>query len=118
MSSTLNAVLYWAPRIAGICATLFLALFAFDAPDGSPSREVVTGTAIHLLPATLCGVLVALSWRLPRVGATLFGLVAIGYALSVPSRLDWIALISGPLVVIALLFAWSPAHRAPAHRNT
>jgi CHASE2 domain-containing sensor protein len=96
------------PRAAGIGATLLLGLFALDAFDGRSLGQVLPDFAIHLLPAMVCGTVVALAWRRPWIGATVFGLLAAGYALSVPSRPDWIAVISGPLAAVALLFAISP----------
>ena len=108
MSSKVSSFLFWAPRMAGIAATLLLSLFAFDALDGRPVREVAADLAIHLVPAALCGAAVALAWWLPRVGAALFGLLAIGYALSVPSRPDW----------IAVMCVWSPARRSLVHSKT
>ena len=113
MSSKLATFLFWLPRAAGVGATLFLALFALDAFDGRPPGEVLPDFVIHLLPAVVCGAVVALAWRHPWVGAAAFGLLAFGYALSVPSRPDWIVIISGPLAVVALLFAISPKRRSP-----
>lgn len=108
MSPRAGSFLYWAPRVAGIGATVFFAAFALDAFDGGSVHDVVPSFAVHLAPAALCAAGVLLAWRHPAVGAFLFALLAVGYAFSVPSRPDWIAAISGPLVLIALLFAISP----------
>lgn len=100
------AALLWTPRIAGIVFALFLALFALDA--------VGQGQAflVHLLPSIAVLGVVALSWRFPLAGAGAFLAMALAYAVSVHWRLDWIAAIGAPLVVIALLFVASWYYRA------
>ena len=113
MSSTLKPLLYWTPRLVGVAVTLFVAAFALDAFDGRPFFEAIPGFLIHLLPAGVCAAVVAAAWRFHWIGAIGFGALAVGYALMVPSRPDWIAVISGPLALTALLFALSPARRRP-----
>jgi len=100
------AALLWIPRIAGIAFGLFLGLFALDA--------VGEGEAflIHLLPSLAVLGVVALSWRFPLAGACAFIGMALAYAISVHWRLDWMAVIATPLVVIALLFVASWRYRA------
>jgi len=112
MSSHLNGLLTWAPRLVGIAVCLFLAMFALDAFDGGPLTETLPAFAIHLLPAAIVGVVVAVAWRIPWVGAAGFGLAAIAYAASVPARPDWILAISGPLGLTAVLFALSASRGA------
>ena len=111
MSTKVESLLFWAPRVIGIGATLFLALFALDAFDGRPLSAVLPDFAMHLVPAAVCSVVVALAWRYPWVGAATLGALAVGYALSVPTHPDWIAVISGPLALTALMFAISPPRR-------
>jgi hypothetical protein len=84
---------------------LFLALFALDAFHGQPPGQAVADFAMHLLPAAVVLAVVAVSWRHPWIGAAAFAAMAIGYAAMVPRRPDWILVISGPLALIALLFA-------------
>jgi hypothetical protein len=112
MTKTSAAVVRWMPRIAGIAMTLFLALFALDAFNGRSFVQALPGFLIHLIPAFLVLAVVALAWRVPLVGATAFTLLAIGYAVMVKGRADWIAVISGPLVLVALLFLVSWRYRA------
>jgi hypothetical protein len=99
-------ILHWTPRILGVLLTLFLAAFALDAFSEGPMAVV-----IHLLPAALVGLVIAAAWRKPILGAVAFAALAVGYALMVPSRPDWILAISGPLGLTALLFAVSAARR-------
>jgi hypothetical protein len=87
---------------------LFLALFALDAWDpAKPLGARAAGLLIHLLPAALVLTVVALSWRREWIGAVVFVGLAIAYAVMVNFRVDWIAVISGPLLLAGLLFFWS-----------
>ncbi len=107
MSPRFQSFLIWAPRIAGVAVTLFVAMFALDAFDGGPLSETLPAFLIHLIPAAIVGVVVAAAWRHPWVGAAGFGALAVAYAAAVPGRPDWILAISGPLLVTAVLFALS-----------
>jgi len=107
MSSQVRAFVMWAPRVVGIGVTLFVAMFALDAFDGGPLSQTVPAFAIHLIPAAIVGLVVAVAWRHPWVGAAGFGALAATYAAMVPHRPDWILAISGPLVLTAVLFASS-----------
>lgn len=105
--------LLWAPRIAGIAMGLFLGLFALDAfEEGKVLYEAIPAFLIHLIPSFGVLAVVALSWRFPLVGAVAFLGLALTYAISVHWRIDWIAVIATPLVVIALLFVASWHYRA------
>ena len=104
MSEGARPLFLWMARLAGISISLFLALFALDAFDGGPVAETLPAFVIHLWPAALCGVVVALGWRRWWAGALGFAALAAGYAAWTSGRLDWILAISGPLAVTALLF--------------
>ena len=106
-------VMLWLPRIAGVALSVFLSLFALDAFSGKPFIEALPGFLIHLAPALLVLAIVALAWRLPLVGAAAFPILALGYAMMVRWRLDWVAVIGGPLVILGVLFLLS-AYSRPA----
>jgi hypothetical protein len=116
MSPHLQRLLIWAPRLIGIALCLFASLLALDAFDGRPLAQALPAFAIHLLPAALVAATVVVAWRFPWVGAAGFGLLSIAYAASVPTRVDWILVISGPLALTAALFALSalPSVRSPS----
>jgi hypothetical protein len=100
-----ESVLPWSARILGICVSAFLALFALDA--FAPHRtfvQSVPGLIVHLLPALLVLGIVAVSWRREWIGACAFTALAVGYALLARDRLDWVAAISGPLLIVGVLF--------------
>ena len=109
MASHARSPLLWVARVAGLGISLFLALFALDAFDGRPLGQALPAFAIHLGPAALCAAVVAVGWRLWWAGALGFAGLAAAYAVSVyrlgtGARLDWIAVISGPLMGVALLY--------------
>lgn len=98
-------VLFWAPRLLGIAFTVFLALFALDAFEaGKPLWPAIRDFVLHLVPAlVVLGVLV-LAWRDERIGALAFLMLAAAYAVWVGFRADWVLTISGPLLLVAVLF--------------
>lgn len=100
----------------GIAVSLFLALFALDAfTPGKPPGRALTNLTIHLVPAgTVLGI-VALSWRRAWIGGAAFILLAGAYALTVRFRPDWVLAISGPLLMVGVLFLWS--WRSDQRRN-
>ncbi len=119
MSHSLRSLVVWAPRVLGVLVSGFLALFALDAFDGRPILEVLPGFAIHLIPAALVALVVAIGWRFPWVGAASCVGLAVFYAAKVPSRPAWILVISGPLLLTAVLFALGARfgkHGPPQHR--
>ena len=112
---TRDQLLLWAPRLLGIALALFLSIFALDAFEPQkPLAAVLTDLAVHLVPAAVVLAIVALAWRWPLAGGVAFVLLAFAYALSVRFRLDWVMVISGPMLMTGLLFLWS--WRLPARR--
>ena len=105
MSPHVRAFVVWGPRVFGLAVAGFVALFALDAFDGRPIVQALPDFAKHLVPAAVVGAVVAVGWRFPWAGALGFACLAAGYATMVPNRPDWILVISGPLVVVAILFA-------------
>jgi len=109
-------LVFWAARLGGLAMAAFLALFALDAVNGQSWTQTITDMAIHLLPSLLVLALVALSWKFDWVGAIGFFALAFLYAAMVRGRLDWIAVISTPLLLVGLLFCASWRARAVSHR--
>ena len=109
MRPTSTQLLVWAPRLLGLAVCLFLGLFALDAFDERQNlARSLPDFAIHLLPVLVLVTIVLLSWRRPWIGGTVFIAVAVLYATTLArGRLDWIAVIAGPLFVVGLLFLWS-----------
>lgn len=106
MNTSLKAVLFWTPRIAGILFVLFLSLFALDIfGQGYSFWETVVGLFMHLIPSILLAIAIALAWRWGWIGATLF----IGWAawyVATARGFDWsvYALIAGIPFAVGVLF--------------
>jgi hypothetical protein len=100
MRSAGDTLLLWAPRWLGIAVCLFLALFALDAVG---AREFL----FHLGPMLLLMAVVLASWKQPWLGGAVFTVLALVYAYSARHRPDWVLAVSGPLLVVGLLFLWS-----------
>ena len=112
---TSQNLLLWSPRILGIAASVFVGLFALDAfGQGRTFLESLPGFLIHLIPAALLLAIVLLSWHREWLGGVAFLSLALAYALMVRWRMDWVAAISGPLVVVGVLFLFSWLHRRTA----
>ena len=95
---------------------LFLGLFALDAfSEGKPLVQALADFIIHLAPAAVLFVVVALAWRREWIGGIAFVGLAIAYAASNMGRPDWILTISGPLAIVGALFFWSWRHHAQFH---
>jgi hypothetical protein len=113
VTNTFVRVLLWTPRVLGILVCLFLGLFALDAfAEGKPVVRALTDFGIHLVPAALLLLVVIASWRWEWLGGIAFSALAMVYAAVMTTRLDWIFVISGPLLLVGALFLWSWRSRA------
>jgi len=115
MQRTSAAWLSWAPRVAGVLVAAFLALFALDAFENQSFLGALPAFAIHLIPSFFVLAAVAISWKLEWVGAVAFFGLAVAYAVMVRGRIDWIAAISGPLVLVGVLFLVAWRRREATH---
>ena len=109
--------LLWVPRVLGIGLALFLAVFALDAfgPDKT-FIQGLPGFSVHLVPSFAVLALVLLSWRRELVGAVTFIGLSFAYAYWARHHLSWILAISGPLLIVGLLFllSWTQRTRSRA----
>jgi hypothetical protein len=116
VTTTSARLLLWSPRVLGILLSAFLAMFALDVfNEGKTLNEALPDLAIHLLPAILLLIIIAASWRWEWVGGIAFAVLAVTYAASVRGRLDWILVISGPLLTVGVLFLWSWRYHEELH---
>jgi hypothetical protein len=107
-----DKLLLWSPRILGILTCLFIGLFALDAfGPGKGLMQALLDFAVHLIPSLVLLVVVALSWRWPWVGGVVFTAGAAAYAYLAAGHPSWIAIISGPLLTVGVLFFWSWRHQ-------
>jgi hypothetical protein len=109
-------LLLWSPRILGIGVSLFIALFALDAFSQEKTFiQALPDFLIHLTPTLLLLAIVVAAWRWAWLGGVTFIALALAYAIMVRWRLDWVAVISGPLLVVGLLFLGSWLSRRDLH---
>jgi hypothetical protein len=96
----------WAPRVAALLFTAFMALFAMDAWEGVEGIwQRTIGLLMHLAPAGLCLLVLLLAWRREWIGSSAFALLALLYAVNAWERPDWVLTVGGPLVLLAVLYA-------------
>ena len=115
MTNTSQTLLLWGPRIAGLLIAGFLAIFALDAFNEGSFVAALPAFAIHLIPSLLVLTVVAVAWKFEWIGAIAFIGLAVLYAMMVRGRLDWIVSISGPLMLVGVLFLVSWRHHADLH---
>jgi hypothetical protein len=119
MTKQSGALLLWSPRILGILVCLFLSVFAFDAFGGGKSfGQALSDFGIHVAPMLVLLVIVVVSWRWEWIGAVVFTGLAVGYAYMARDQVSWIAAISGPLLVVGMLFFWSWRHHGEFRAQT
>ena len=115
MNTSTKRVLFWIPRVLGILFAMFLSLFSFDVFDeGYSLWETILALLIHLVPVYIVVIVLIIAWRWEWVGAVLFNALAVFYVVSAWGRFDWSAylLISGPLIVVGVLFLFNWIYRA------
>ncbi len=120
MNQKQTHLIYWAPRVLGILMVLFLALFSLDVFElSSNPTDLILGLLVHNIPSFLLIGLLVISWRREWVGAVIYPLLGLGYSISNLSAHWSVHLaISGPLILIGLLFllSWNSKRRpVPAH---
>jgi len=98
-------IIVWAPRIIGLGLALFLSLFALDAfSDSRGMLATIIALLMGLVPAIITLVAVVIGWKHEGIAAIIFGVGAIFYAVNALEHPDWILIITGPLVLEAVLF--------------
>lgn len=107
-----SSIIMWVPRAMAMGVSCFLALFAMDAfeGDGGPMEKVV-GLLVHLIPAGLCVVAVIMAWEHEWLGGLLFGTFAGAYLWWAWDHKEWVLVMSGPLLLVAVLYLVAWRHR-------
>ena len=106
------------PRILGILVSLFIGIFALDAfSQGAPFLEALPDFLVHLIPSVVLLAVVGASWRSEWLAGLVFVGLALLYALMASGHVEWMLLISGPLMVVGALFLWSWRHRREGHAS-
>ncbi len=117
-------VLYWAPRVLCIAFALFTSMFAADVFEGEGRNFLETAAALlmHLVPAFLILILLAVSWRWGWIGGVLFIVMAGLYVQSMTARPFlplWVVLsMACPLVLTGALFLLNWRYRHVFRENS
>ncbi len=115
MNTGIKRVLFWTPRVLCILFAIFLSLFALDVfSEGYGFWETILALLMHLVPVYIVVIALVIAWRWEWVGAILFIALALFYVISFLGRFHWSAYlgISGPLVLIGVLFLFNWIYRA------
>lgn len=112
--------LQWLPRILTLLLAGFLSLFAIDVfQEGYGFFKTITSLFMHLMPVWVILIVLWISWNRPMIGAIFYPCLGIAYAITAWDRPDWIAAITGPLVLIGAVYAvqfWVMYKKASADR--
>lgn len=110
---TIDRVLFWLPRLLAMAFIAFLSLFALDVfQENQGVWRTLLGLLIHLVPVFVLIAVLVVAWRWEWVGALLFGAAGVAYLMMIagsprpplPTKMIWIAAISGPAFLVAALF--------------
>jgi hypothetical protein len=118
MKTAFERSLYWTPRGLGILFAAFISLFALDVfGEGAGFWQTLLALLIHLIPTAVVVLALVLSWRWEWLGAILYSALAALYIQQFWGRFPWSTylIISGPLVLVGLLFLADWRYRA--HRS-
>jgi hypothetical protein len=100
----LGKLVWWGPRITGMLIAGFFAIFALDAFNNTSFFDALPAFGIHLIPAIVVVLVVAIAWRFELCGAAAFTGLGVLYAVMARGRIDWVVTVSGPLVALGVLF--------------
>ena len=107
MTKAASKVLFWAPRVLCLLFAAFISIFAADAfGEGHGFGETMCRFVVHLIPTAIILGILAVSWRRAWLGGISFTALGALYLILFWGRFHWAAYaaISGPLLLIGLLF--------------
>jgi len=112
----MQQILYWASRIVGVLAILFISSFALDVfQAGVPFTQMLVGLAVHLAPSAVTAILLAVAWKFERVGGLLFVALSFAPFFLLNNQVSVNAMLSAPFLLTGVLFLGSSYYGA---RNT
>ena len=119
MTGSRHRALLWTPRVLALLLGAYLSLFALDAFDGGAGIvRSLPAFGVHLTPVIVLLLVVIVGWRWGWVGALAFACVAVLYAFWARTHPTWIAAISGPLLLVAILYLQGWMHHGELHGAT
>jgi len=108
-------VLFWTPRVLGILFAIFVSVASLDVfSEGYDLWQTIGAFLLHLVPTFIVVIGLIIAWRWEWVGAVLFNALAVFYVVWAWGRFPLGAYlsISGPLVLIGVLFLLNWIYRA------
>jgi hypothetical protein len=119
MATRSSAVMFWAPRVLSLLFAGFLSLFALDVfAEGKGFLATLGDLAIHLVPVYMVLLTLWVAWKREWVGTLVYSALGVAYIFMAGARFPWqtLAVISGPLFLMAALFLGSWRARQHAVR--
>lgn len=106
MNHTASKILLWTPRVLLLCYAGFLSIFAMDVFDEYHGFWMTTwALTMHLLPVFFLLAVLAAAWKREWVGGICYMALFFLYTWwALPKHWDWVAIIGGPLLLIAALY--------------
>ena len=107
MKTSMERLVFWAPRVLCISFALFVSLFALDVFSESRGFwQMTLALLMHLIPTWIILIVLAVSWRWEWVGAVVYAALGVLYLVMAWGRFHWSAYvaISGPLFLMGALF--------------
>ena len=118
----MRSILRWSPRVLSLLFAAFIGMFALDVFNGPWRWTALLAFAFHLIPAFVVLAVALAGWRWPLVGALGFFALAGGHVLMVglDRHWSWYASISGPALLVSLLFFadWLAARETKPNRTS
>jgi hypothetical protein len=116
-SEILN-IFQWIPRIVCMLAILFFGLFAADVfGSDEPFWRTILALLVHLIPNFIMIFVLVISWKRELIAAIVFFLLFIIYAIWAHNHLQWILIMGGILIAIAILYLVSWILRQKARKE-
>lgn len=104
--TTIDRALRWVPRIVSLLFVVFISIFAFDVFDEYQGWNLVLALFMHLLPSFVLLAVIVVAWEHDILGVIAFFGFAVLYIVwaGLERPWTWYALISGPAILISVLY--------------
>ncbi len=100
-----NQLLFWIPRILTILFAGFISLFAMDVfQEGRGLWETIGELLVHLIPTFILIALLVMSWKWEWIVGSIFIILGLAYMIMNFDYKQWIIAISGPMLLIGILY--------------
>jgi len=114
-----NQLLFWIPRILTILFAGFISLFAMDVfQEGRGLWETIGELLIHLIPTFILIALLLMSWKWEWIVGSVFIILGLAYMIMNFDYKQWIIAISGPMLLIGILYLLDWNRRNLKSNNT